>query len=92
MKPVSYKGVHFLYHLAFLFLSPLALAPTLLPLGVESLLEALHWGTGGVVNLLLSLALCVAVVYVYRAALTWEGALLQSREQKILETVTTREE
>ncbi len=92
MKPVSYKGVHFLWHLAFLFLSPLALAPTLLPLGVESLLEALHWGTGGVVNLLLSLALCVAVVYVYRAVLTWEGALLQSREQKILETVTTREE
>lgn len=92
MKPVNYKGVHFLWHLAFLFLSPLVLAPTLLPVGVESLLEALGWGTAGLVNLALSLALCVGVVYLYRAALTGQGALLQAREQKILETVTTREE
>jgi hypothetical protein len=92
MKPVNYKGVHFLWHLAFLFLSPLALAPTLLPLGVEALLEALDWGTAGLVNLALSLALCVGLVYLYRAALTAQGGLLQAREQKILETVTTREE
>jgi hypothetical protein len=92
MKPVNYKGVHFLWHLAFLFLSPLVLAPTLLPLGVESLLEALGWGTAGLVNLALSLALCVGAVYLYRAALTGQGALLQAREQKVLETVTTREE
>jgi ABC-2 type transport system permease protein len=92
MKPVNYKAGPFLFHLAFLFLCPLALAPTLLPLGVESLLEALGWGTAGVAYLGLSLAECVAVVYLYRAALTWQGALLQAREQKILETVTTREE
>jgi hypothetical protein len=92
MKPINYKAGHFLFHLAFLFLCPLVLAPTLLPLGVESLLEALGWGTAGVVNLALSLAGCVAVVYLYRAVLTWQGALLQAREQKILETVTTREE
>jgi hypothetical protein len=32
------------------------------------------------------------VVVVYRLMLSWEGDLLQAREQKILETVTTREE
>jgi hypothetical protein len=92
MKPVNYKVGPFLFHLAFLFLCPLALAPTLLPLGVEALLEALGWGTGGAVYLVLSLAECVAVVYLYRRALTWQGDLLQAREQKVLETVTTREE
>jgi hypothetical protein len=82
----------FFWHLAFLFLSPLALAPTLLPLGVEELLDALGWGTGGLVYLALSLAGCVGALYLYRAALTWQGALLQARELKVLETVTTREE
>jgi hypothetical protein len=92
MKLVNYKVGPFLWHLAFFFLFPLALAPTLLPLGVESLLEALRWGTGGAVYLALSLAECVAVVYLYRLALTWQGDLLQAREQKLLEVVTTREE
>ncbi|HZY88763.1 MAG TPA: hypothetical protein VFE78_28320, partial [Gemmataceae bacterium] len=92
MKPINYKVGPILFHMAFLFLCPLALAPTLLPLGVESLLEQLHWGTGGVVYLALSLAVCAGVVYLYRTALTWQGDLLQAREQKILEVVTTREE
>jgi hypothetical protein len=92
MKVVNYKAAHFLWHMGFLCLMPLALAPTLLPLGVEALLEALGWGTGGAVYLVLSLAVCVGVIYLYRAALTAQGALLQAREQKVLEVVTTREE
>jgi hypothetical protein len=92
MKPVNYKVAPFLFHLAFFFLFPLALAPTLLPLGVEELLEALGWGTGGAVYLALSLAECAVVVSLYRLALTAQGDLLQAREQKILEVVTTRDE
>jgi hypothetical protein len=40
----------------------------------------------------LSLVECVAVVYLYRLVLTWQGRLLHAREQKILETVTTKAE
>jgi hypothetical protein len=42
------------------------------------------------VCLLLSLAECAAVVVVYHFALNWQGKLLESREQRILETVTNR--
>jgi hypothetical protein len=81
-----------LLHLAFTFLFPLALLPTLLPLGVELALDALGWVKGVPIFLILSLLECVAVVYVYRLALTWQGAWLHASEQKILETVTTKAE
>jgi hypothetical protein len=33
---------------------------------------------------------CVGVVALYRAALAWQGGLLQARELSILETVTSK--
>ena len=74
----------------FLVLFPMTQGVTLLPLGIEALLESLGWTGSAPVCLLLSLAECAAVVILYRASLGWLGGALQSREQRILETVTDR--
>jgi len=74
----------------FMFLFPLTQAPTLLPLGVEAALAYQGWIAGAPICLLLSLAECAAVVFIYRVSLNWQGGLLQSREQRILESVTNR--
>jgi hypothetical protein len=81
-----------LLNLAFIFLFPLALVPALAPLGVELGLQQLGVMEGWPVALVLTLLECAGVVYLYRLALTWQGAVLQWREQKILEAVTVRSE
>jgi uncharacterized membrane protein len=93
LKPASPKVVPMLLHLVFVLLFlPLALAPTLLPFGTEFLLGLYGWGEGLPICLALSIVECAAIVYLYRAILTWEGGLLQMREQKILEAVVTKDE
>jgi hypothetical protein len=86
------KGTAFLLQLLFTFLIPPAFALALLPLGIESTLTQQGWVRGVPVCLLLSLAECVAVVYLYRLVLTWQGRALQAREQKILEVVAAKAE
>jgi hypothetical protein len=92
MRPVNVKVVPMALQLAFIFVFPPALALTLLPLAIEYALRALGLATAVPVYLLLSLAGCAAVVFFYRVALNWEGALLQHREKRILEIVTTKTE
>ncbi len=86
------KGVAFLFQLLFVFLMPLAFVPALLPLGVEAMLQQAGWAAGVPVCLLLSLAECAAVAYLYRLVLTWQGRVLQAREQRILEIVAAKAE
>ena len=91
MKPANPKLVPILIQLlATAFLVPLSLAPTLVPVGLEALLEWQGWSHGIPIFLLLALVQCAAVVLLYRFLLTWQGGLLQSREQKILDCVTNR--
>jgi len=92
LKPANAKAIPILLHLVFMFLFPLALAPTLLPLGAEVLLATLAWVKGVPVCLVLSLVECVAVVYLYRLVLTWQGHWLHASEQRILETVASKAE
>jgi hypothetical protein len=91
MKPANMKLVPGLVQF-FLFtvLFPLTQSPTFLPLGIEAALTGLGWGAGIPICLLLTLVECAAVVGIYRALLAWEGKWFQSREQKILEVVTSR--
>ncbi|HVX59232.1 MAG TPA: hypothetical protein VHC19_01475 [Pirellulales bacterium] len=90
MKPASVKLTPFLLQmLAFMFLFPLLEAPTFIPLAAEAVFEALGWQTRVPIDLLLVLVECAAVVILYHFALNWQGRLLQSREQKILESVTS---
>jgi hypothetical protein len=69
---------------------PLVWLPVLLPLGVELALEMLTDIHGLPICLLLMLLECALVIVVYRLVVPWQGAWLQSREQKILETVTSK--
>jgi ABC-2 type transport system permease protein len=91
-KPSNPKLVPILLQLVFFFLLPTALLPMLLPLGIELLLHYLAGIEGIPVCLLLTVIECVGVVLLYRLVLGWEGLLLQSREQKILEIVTSKSE
>jgi hypothetical protein len=91
-KMSNVKGIPLLCHLAFMFLFPLALSPTLLPLGVELIVESSGIIERAPFNLVLAVAESVGVVYLYRFFLKLEGDLLQSREKRILELVTTKAE
>jgi hypothetical protein len=44
------------------------------------------------VCLVLSILECAGVIWVYRLVIAWQGGLLQSRELRILEVVTTKAE
>ncbi|HEX5445679.1 MAG TPA: hypothetical protein VFW87_17760 [Pirellulales bacterium] len=91
LKPANVKLLPMLIQLLmFFFLFPLMQGPTLLPLGIEALLDSLGWQTHVPIALLLALVQCVVVVWLYRALLNWQGGLLQARELRILETVTNR--
>jgi hypothetical protein len=91
MRPTNMKASIVLMHFGFLFLLPVMLSPTLLPLGVEYF-AAEEWGTHGPFDLLLGVIEMGIVILVYWLVISWEGRLLQRREKKILETVTARAE
>jgi len=91
-KTRDIRGWPLLLHLGFIFIFPSTLAPMLLPLAIESILEDLLWVQGLPICLLLSILECIGVAYFYRFVLDLQGRLLQSREKKILETVTAKAE
>jgi hypothetical protein len=84
--PARNQGVKMLYQLLFMTLIPMVLGITLLPLGVEALLEFLG-DTALPAYLVLGILQAVLTVILYRIVLGWEGRLLQDREQRILEVV-----
>jgi hypothetical protein len=91
MKPANPKLVPVLVQMVMILtLFPLTQAPTLLPLGIEAAMIHQGWITRAPICLLLTLVECAAVVLLYRSALNWQGTLFQTREQRILETVTNR--
>lgn len=92
LKPSHSKMIPVLLHFAFLFVFPLMIAPAMLPIGVEALLEWLGWTEGLPISLALSILECVGVVYFYRWLAGWQGVWLQARELKILDVVTTKAE
>jgi hypothetical protein len=93
MKPINVKTLPLLIHFGFMLLFPFVLLPALVPLVTELVLADLGWVRQGVpICLPLSLVECAAIVGAYRLLLPWQGGLLQAREQRILEVVTTRAE
>jgi hypothetical protein len=92
MKPVKPKAVTILIHVLFVFIFPLGLAPTLIPLGIEFLLslsQTLPWFP---VYMVLAIVECALVLWLYPLALKSQGEFLQRRERRILEIVTTKTE
>ena len=92
MKPMNPKMGPMLLHVFSMLFYPILFAPVMLPLGIQFAVDELTGIRGLPIALVLSLGVCVAVVFVYRAVLTWEGQLLRRRELKILEAVTTKAE
>jgi hypothetical protein len=91
LKPSNPKlGTVLLQLLMMLVVFPLMQVPTLLPLGIEAMLRFMGWTGGAPIYLLLSLLECAVIVILFRFALEWQGHLLQSQEQRILEIVTNR--
>jgi hypothetical protein len=92
MKPVKMNLIPMLLYLLFTLTLPIVFSPILLPVGAEFVLSQLQWGAGIPTCLLLTLLEGAIIVALYRLLLPIEGDLLQAREQKILEIVTTKAE
>jgi hypothetical protein len=91
LKPTNPKTSTVLLQMVMtLFLLPLTLGPTLLPLGAEAALRGLGWSPAAPVFLFLALVECAVVVVLYLVSLELLGDRLQAREQAILETVTKK--
>jgi hypothetical protein len=91
LKPSNPKITTVLLQLAMvLFLLPLSIGPTLLPLGTEVLLRFVGWPAAIPTYLVLSLLQVVVVAVIYWLLLELEGGLFQAREQAILDCVTNR--
>ena len=92
MKPVKPKATTLLIHTAFIFIFPLALSPTLIPLGIEALLTFSGSATWFPAYLILAVSECALMLWLYPRILSSEGDLLERRERRILEVVTTKAE
>ncbi len=91
MRPSNPKLVPILLQMSMFFcLFPWTQAAALIPVGIEAGLQWLGWSERLPISLVLSLLECAVILYLYHIALSWEGRLLQAREQRILETVTGR--
>jgi hypothetical protein len=91
-RPTNVKAVPILLQIGFMLLFGPVLFLTMVPLGIELLLEKLELVHGVPVCLLLSLVEFAAVAVLYYFGLTWEGMLLQVRELRILDVVTSKAE
>jgi hypothetical protein len=92
MKPVNSKTLPILAHLGMMLLLPAVLSITMAPLLFQFVLQRLELIESLPVALVAAIFECAAIAVFYYFALGWEGDLLQSREQKILEAVVNKEE
>lgn len=88
LQPVRPKGLVVLFHLGSFLLLPMVLGPLLLPIGIEAALDWLGYQRIPAYLILACLEV-VVVAFLYRWILGWQGRLLQAREQRILEVVTS---
>lgn len=97
LKPGSgqaapHQGVRVLFQLVFMVIVPVLMSLTLIPLGVEGLFAFFSLAKGFPIFLVLSLIQVAGMAWLYRAALRWQGTLLQKEELKILEVVSRKVE
>lgn len=92
LKPANAKLVPVLLQFALLLIFPIVISPTLLPLGLEVLFDYLDWVRGLPVCLVLAVLECAGLLLFFRWLVGWQGVWLQSREQRIMEIVTTKAE
>lgn len=91
-KATNVKFLTVLLHMIATMMLPFAFLPGIFPLALEIGLEQLGAIPRIPLALVLQAVVFAASIYVYRWILQWQGALLQAREQKILEVVVSRSE
>jgi hypothetical protein len=89
VQPKQVRLIPVLLQFVLLAVLPVAMAPVLLPIGVEVALAELAGVRGVPVSLALSLVVLALAALAYRKVLSWEGDWLAAREQKVLEVVTS---
>jgi ABC-2 type transport system permease protein len=92
LKPMQAKGLFILLQIVFVFVFPLVLAVTLIPYGLELLLDSRGILSGWPVCLVLTCLECALLGGLYYLVLGWQGRLLQGSEQRVLELVTVKAE
>jgi hypothetical protein len=92
LKPLTPKMVPMLLHMIFMLAMPIALTPVLAPWGIAAALEALDLSWSMPIYPVLAVLECAAIIGLFRVVLRWEGDLLQTREQQILEAVVAKAE
>src|SRR5206468_11967508 len=92
LQPAKIKAGPVLLQMLVMMLLPVFLLPVLAPYGLEVLLDQLDVVKGVPIALPLSVVVLALIAVLYRFVIRWEGAWLMSREQKILEVVTSRAE
>lgn len=92
LKASNVKLLPIALQFVFMFLYPFVMLPTLLPYGLQALLEWQEVVDGVPICPALSLLECVGIVFLYRLVLQWQGNLLSAREQQILDIVVTKVE
>jgi hypothetical protein len=92
MQPANVKATPVLMQMALMLLLPVGMVPIMIPYGLEVLLDQTDVVHGLPISLVGSVGVLVLAIAVYRLVIGWEGNLLQAREQKVLEVVTSRAE
>lgn len=92
LQPASIKTTPILMQMLVMMLLPVFMVPVLAPYGLEVLLDSLEVVKGVPISLPLSLIVLVLTGLLYRLVVGWQGDWLATREQKILEVVTSRAE
>ena len=92
MKPAKPKAIVILIHMAFMLVFPIAMGPTLIPLGIEFLLTWTHSFAWFPAYLIFTIVEVFLVSWIYFKVLDAQGRMLEQREQKILEVVTAKVE
>lgn len=92
-KGQNVKFLPIFLHMMASMASPVLYLPAILPFGIETALVEFEWLPAGVpLSLMLNVLVAFVAVFVYLAAIGWQGRLLQAREQKILEIVVSKAE
>jgi hypothetical protein len=92
LQPASVKAGPVLMQMLLMPLLPVCVLPIMVPYGLEVLLDQLDVVKGVPISLPLSFVVLLAVSLLYRQVIRWQGDWLATREQKILEVVTSRAE
>jgi len=92
LKPANIRLVTVLLQASLVLLMPPLVGLTLLPVGLQLLLDWLDFLPGVPVGLIFGLLMSLGVGILYRYLVGLQGLWLQAREQKILGVVTTKTE